>query len=102
MSRLQEEQVADLVAKFKRGSITRREFIAAVSVLGGLTAVGGTIATLLKSSGVRGALSGPGPAAAAGVCKRGGRLTAATSEKAGNREAAGGELDGATEVCAAV
>src|SRR5207247_6033869 len=93
MSRLQEEQVAELVAKFKRGSITRREFIAAVSVLGGLTAAGGTIATLLKSSGLRGSLTGPVPAAAAGMPKRGGTLTAATIDKPVNMDPAFAELD---------
>ena len=98
MSRLQEEQVADLVAKFKRGSITRREFIAAVSVLGGLTAVGGTIATLLKSSGLRGALTGPVPAAAAGMPKRGGTLTAATIDKPVNMDPAFAELYSSMQV----
>src|SRR2546426_5002972 len=98
MSRLQEEQVADLVAKFKRGSITRREFIAAVSVLGGLTAAGGTIATLLKSSGLRGALTGPVPAAAAGMPKRGGALVAATIDKPVNMDPAFAELYSSIQV----
>ncbi len=98
MSRLQEEQLADLVAKLKSGVITRREFIAAASLLGGLTAAGGTIASILDSAGLRGTIANPLPAAAAGAAKRGGTVVAATIDKPVNMDPAFAELYSSMQV----
>jgi len=96
MSRLQEEQVADLVSKFKRGLITRRELLAGLSLLGGLTAASGAIPALLRSAGVEGTLMRPTPAMAAP--KRGGTVTAATIDKPVNMDPAFAELYSSMQV----
>lgn len=96
MGRLQEEQVADLVGKFRRGAITRRELLAGLSVLGGLTAVSGAIPSLLRSVGV----DAPGiePALAASTPRRGGTITAATIDKPVNMDPAFAELYSSMQV----
>lgn len=98
MSRLQEEQVADLVSKFRRGVITRREFLAGLSLLGGLTAAAGAIPSLLSSVGVRGNLLKPAPALAASAPKRGGTIVAATIDKPVNMDPAFAELYSSMQV----
>src|SRR5262249_5744559 len=114
---IQEEQIADLVGKFKSGRISRREFMHGVSLFGGLTVTAGAIPTLLAActpapppaattapaSG--GAPTAPAaaptaakPAAAATTApqastpKKGGTLTAATIDKPVNMDPAFAEL----------
>ena len=96
MGRLQEEQVADLVGKFRRGVITRRELLAGLSVLGGLTAVSGAIPSLLRAAGIEGAAVRPATAFAAPM--RGGTITAATIDKPVNMDPAFAELYSSMQV----
>src|ERR1700730_13115164 len=96
---IQEEQIADLVGKFKTGRISRREFMHGVSLFGGLTVTAGAIPALLAACT---------PAAAAAVAatwapkpstpKKGGTLTAATIDKPVNMDPAFAELYSSIQV----
>jgi peptide/nickel transport system substrate-binding protein len=120
---IQEEQIADLVGKFKSGRISRREFVHGVSLFGGLTVTAGAIPALLaactpaappaatSAPASAGATTAPAaaataakPAAAAttaqqaGTPKKGGTMTAATIDKPVNMDPAFAELYSSIQV----
>ena len=116
----QEEQIADLVGKFKSGRISRRELMHGVSLFGGLTVTAGAIPALLAACTpaappaaptAAGAAAAPTAAAAATPAvavataapkpsgpKKGGTLTAATIDKPVNMDPAFAELYSSMQV----
>ena len=120
---IQEEQIADLVGKFKSGRISRRDFVHGVSMFGGLTVTAGAIPALLAActpaappsatTAPAGGTAPTAPAAAAtaakpaaaattapqaGTPKKGGTLTAATIDKPVNMDPAFAELYSSIQV----
>src|SRR5262252_903635 len=120
---IQEEQIADLVGKFKSGRISRRDFMHGVSMFGGLTVTAGAIPALLAActpaaspaatTAPAGGAAPTAPAAAAtaakpaaaattalqaGTPKKGGTLTAATIDKPVNMDPAFAELYSSIQV----
>lgn len=106
---LQEEQVYDFVKRYQEGRITRRQFLHALSLVGGLTVAGGVVPALLAGCGPAETPSGAAPTAttaaaaptattAAGVPKRGGTLVAATIDKPVNMDPAFAELYSSMQV----
>ena len=108
----QEEQVADLVGKFKTGRISRREFMRGVSLFGGFTVTAGAIPALLAGCAPPAPSSATAPTVAAGAAtpsaaqaaatpaapKRGGTLVAATIDKPVNMDPAFAELYSSIQV----
>jgi peptide/nickel transport system substrate-binding protein len=103
---LQEEQVYDFVKKLREGRITRRQFLHAVSTVGGFTVASGVIPALLAACQPAGAppAEQPAPAAQTQVQPtpaapiQGGTLVAATIDKPVNMDPAFGELYSSIQV----
>src|SRR5712671_3512028 len=103
---IQEEQIADLVGKFKSGRISRREFMHGVSLFGGLTVTAGAIPALVAActpAPPPAATTAPASGAATtapqvGTPKKGGTLTAATIDKPVNMDPAFAELYSSIQV----
>lgn len=105
---LQEEQVYDFVKKFREGRITRRQFLHAVSTVGGFTVLSGVIPSLLAScqqaapapvateAPTQAAQAAPTPTTATPT--QGGTLVAATIDKPVNMDPAFGELYSSIQV----
>ena len=92
---LQDEQVHDFVNKYKEGRISRRQFLHAITIVGGLAMA----QPLLSANGL--ALPGgtnPQRSLPALAPKRGGTLVAATIDKPVNMDPAFGELYSSIQV----
>ncbi len=95
----QEEQIADLVGKFKSGRISRRELMHGVSLFGGLTVTAGAIPALLAACTPAAPPAAPTAAAPQpSGPKKGGTLTAATIDKPVNMDPAFAELYSSIQV----
>lgn len=92
---LQEEQVHDFVKKYKEGRISRRQFLHAITIVGGLAMAQPLLAAngLALPGGTNAQLSRPSLAQ-----KRGGTLVAATIDKPVNMDPAFGELYSSIQV----
>lgn len=93
---LQKEQIHDFVGKFRQGRITRRQFMQAATLVGGL----GLARAMLKDADPLLAASTfrPRPVAQAATPKQGGTLVAATIDKPVNMDPAFGELYSSIQV----